>query len=190
MWGVMPVSPTPFQALLGADFERLAPPVRRIHGLARSLDTAGRAEVTVAPGLAAGLLCRACGLPRTGRDVPVEVRFVPDGGGERWYRRFADRRYASRIGVAGGRLRERFGPFDLLYRLTLADGALCWTLVEWRLLGLPLPRASRPRIVCREAGDGVRFTFDIAVAFPVLGPVIRYAGWLAPVTGARSPAGR
>lgn len=182
----MTVSPTPFRRRLGADFARLPAPVARVHGLAEPLTLAGRAEVRVAPGLAAMWICALCGLPRPGNDVPVEVRFVPDGAGERWYRRFDRRCYASRIDVAGDCLRERFGPFDLLYRLEV-DGGLRWTVVRWRLLGLPLPGFVRPRIDCVEAADGDRFCFDIAVALPLVGPVIRYRGWLtdAPPRGGR-----
>ncbi|MEQ9641350.1 MAG: DUF4166 domain-containing protein [Alphaproteobacteria bacterium] len=182
----MTVSPTAFQRLLGADFARLPAPVRRVHGLDAPLTLAGRADVRVAPGWAAWLLCLISGLPRAGRDVPVEVRFVPDGGGERWSRTFDKRRYASRIDAAGPHLRERFGPFDLFYDLAVTDG-LHWTLVRWHLLGVALPRFTLPRIDCIEGADGEAFSFDIDVAFPLVGPVIRYRGKL---TGAPPPAGR
>ena len=61
---------SPFQAILGADFGRLPEPVRRLHGLAHDIQTAGRAEITVTPGLLPSLLCRLAGLPRAGQDVP------------------------------------------------------------------------------------------------------------------------
>jgi predicted DCC family thiol-disulfide oxidoreductase YuxK len=54
---------SPFQALLGDDFGRLPAAVRRVHGLNRSLITAGLADVSVAKGMLAGLICRLAGLP-------------------------------------------------------------------------------------------------------------------------------
>ena len=76
---------------------------------------------------------------------------------------------------------ERFGPlgvFDLHFRLTPTARGLEWSLTGWDLLGLALPAASVPRIACLESADGDRFHFDIDVAFPLIGPVIHYSGWL------------
>lgn len=179
--------PSPFQVLLGDDFARLPVAVRRVHALAGSLDTAGRADVAVTRGMTAALLCRLAGLPAAGRDVPVTVAFHADGHlREFWQRRFGDRRYASKVRAgdprAPGLLVEQFGPFALEFRLELRGEAsaahLCWSLVGCRLLGVRLPRWARPRISCAERGDGERFRFDIDVEFPLIGHVIHYSGWL------------
>jgi hypothetical protein len=187
------MQPSPFERLLGAAFERLPAPVRRLHALRQPLQTAGRSEVTAAAGRAARLLCLLAGLPKPGGDIPVSVLFAPDARGrERWVRRFADRRYASTISAGGGRdggfLIERFGPYDLRFRLTLRGDVLVWALAGWRLGPIPLPRWSVPRIECLEGADGERFTFDIDVTFPLIGWVIRYRGWLLPADGGPSPA--
>jgi hypothetical protein len=178
-----------FQRILGDGFVQLPAPVRRVHGLSRDLATAGRADITTAPGLLPWLLCRLAGLPRPGSDVPVTVSFHPDGrGGEYWRRRFADRRYASSFAV-GDRSREdllieKFFPFRLHYRLTASPEGLAWRLVEWRLCGITLPRRTLPAVNCLESADGDRFRFDIDVVFPIVGPVIHYRGWLMPIESA------
>jgi hypothetical protein len=41
-----------------------------------------------------------------------------------------------------------------------------------------LPAWTTPRIACLESVDGERFLFDIDVAFPLIGHVIHYRGWL------------
>src|SRR5205085_1480871 len=98
-----------------------------------------------ARGLLPWLICRLAGLPRSGHEVAVTVAFHLDGqGGEYWRRRFARRRYASGFAAGGrgreGLLLEQFFPFQLYHRLTPRPEGLAWLLVEWRLLGIPLPR--------------------------------------------------
>jgi hypothetical protein len=178
-------APSPFRRILGSGLDRLPEPVRRLHSLSTRCDVAGLAEITVARGLLPWLMCKLAGLPASGSAVPVTVSFQPDGEGrEYWRRRFARRRYASTmrpgVGAAAGLLVERLLPFEFRFRLTPADDGLDWLLVGWRLLFLPLPAWSLPKIRCRETGDGPRFVFDIDVRFPVIGPVIHYRGWLLP----------
>lgn len=173
----------PFRQVLGAQFALLPEPVRRLHDLAGPTLTVGRAEIVTEPGMLKAILRWFAGLPNAGRDVPVSVRFIPDGrGGERWERNFAGRPYTSRMeagaGADSGLLIEHFGLFDLVFRLTVEPIGLRWTLARWRWLGLPLPVWSAPRIDCLESGEIGRFTFDIDVAFAFLGPVLRYKGWL------------
>ena len=87
---------SPFERLLGAELERLPPPVRRAHSIRAPLVTSGRAEITAAKGFLPRFVCWFAGLPRPGRDVEVSVVFTPTKeGGEHWDRKFADRRYAS-----------------------------------------------------------------------------------------------
>lgn len=179
----MPVARSPFERLLGEQLDTLPEPVRRLHALRAQQPTRGRSEVTRAPGLPAQAICWLAGLPPAGGDVPVTVVFEPDSnGGEHWERRFAGRRYASRITAGEGRehgyLIEHFGPFYLRFQLSSRPEGLAWSLVGWRLGPLPLPAWSKPSIECLEGGDGDRFTFDIDVSFPAVGWVISYRGWL------------
>jgi hypothetical protein len=173
---------SPFRAILGAAFAQLPEPVRRLHGLSSDAVAAGRAEISVPRRRLARLIGRLAGLPRAGSDVPVTVSFTVDGqGGERWRRRFGDRRYATTIRAGrGGLLVERFGPLQFRFSLTPSADGLAWRLAEWRLLGLRLPRWSLPAVICLEAADDERFRFDIDMAFPLIGPVIHYRGWLVP----------
>jgi predicted DCC family thiol-disulfide oxidoreductase YuxK len=176
---------SPFQVLLGDDFARLPAAVRRVHGLDRSLGTAGSADVSLAKGLLAGLICWLSGLPLPGQNIPVTVTFHPDGHlREFWERHFGKRRYVSTLRIgdprAPGLLVEHFGPFAFKYRLKAQAVSLNWSLVGCRLFGLRLPQWACPKIECVESGDGERFLFDIDVAFPTVGHVIRYGGWLSP----------
>lgn len=181
-----------FRRLIGDAFDNLPAAVRQVHSPSRPLHTAGRAEVVGADTLAGRLLCLLAGLPRPGRDVPVEVSFTPLANGEHWRRRFASRRYASIMaagdGVDAGTLIEHFTPlFDLVFRLEAQADALHWQVQRWRFLGLPLPGWTTPHIVAVEVDRDGRFCFDIRVAFPLVGPVVEYRGWLVSVGDHQGP---
>jgi hypothetical protein len=172
---------TLFQYLLGASFDILPEPVRRFHTLDCELFTSGRADVTAPRGsIGAKLLSLIAGLPAPGRNVETHVRFTPlPRSREFWRRNFAGRRYQSVMeATCDGRLIEHFGPFDLCFDLAASPDGLRWSLAEWRLLKIPLPRFTKPIIDCMEAGEGSRFTFDIDVVFPIIGPVVHYHGAL------------
>lgn len=175
--------PSPFEFLLGSDFTFLPAAVQRMHRQSHSLYASGRAEVSAGSGGVPRVLCWLSGLPPPGSDVPVTVAFHSDGHcRELWQRRFGDRSYVSTIrssdAHAPGMLIEHFGLFDLYFRLTARNEGLAWSLVRWRLGGLSLPKWTTPHIECLESADGERYTFDIDVAFPLIGHIIRYKGWL------------
>jgi Domain of unknown function (DUF4166) len=179
------MQPSPFEQLLGAEFARLPAAVRQVHAARAPLRTAGRADVTAATSAMARLVCWFAGLPKPGRAIETAVVFTSDGkGGEHWQRQFGERRYQSTIVAGNGRdaglLVERFGLFDLKFRLTPRDDGLHWALAGGRFVGLPLPRWSVPYVDGLESTDGARFTFDIDVTFPVIGWLVHYRGWLIP----------
>ncbi len=54
-------------------------------------------------------------------------------------------------------------------------------LRRWSAFGLPMPIALAPRIAAREWAEGDAFAFDVAIAVPLAGPVVRYHGTLRPI---------
>jgi hypothetical protein len=177
-------APSPFEAILGDGFAQLAEPLRRLHGLDHEVTVFGFSDVAVDPGFLPWLICKLAGLPRSGRDVPIKMRFSPDGKGrEHWHRWFADRHYNSEIRAAQSPkaplLIEHLGPFTLHFHLSPRGDTLDWILVKWCVFGLPMPGWALPKVACNESGDGNRFVFDIDAAFPIAGHVIHYRGWLA-----------
>jgi hypothetical protein len=184
---------SPFQRILGQSFNELADPVRRFHSLAEPTVATGLADIDVASGPISWLICWLAGLPKSGRGVPVSVDFRPDGtGGEHWLRLFGERRYASSFRVeqrtGENLLVERFGPFQLKFRLRTGPKGLSWLLVGVTCIGIPAPKWAVPKVNCLENGDDERFLFDIEAALPLVGPLIRYRGWL--VVGDESGAPR
>ncbi|MFX5522535.1 DUF4166 domain-containing protein, partial [Acinetobacter baumannii] len=59
------------------------------------------------------------------------------------------------------------------------DGeGLAMVLCRWTAFGVPMPRFLGPRIAAREWQEDGRFRFEVGVAMPLLGEVVRYTGWL------------
>ena len=187
-----PERQSPFQDLLGSDFARLPELVRRIHGLTHSLRSTGRADVCRAP----RLLARGCSAPlpdcrhRTPRHLGHGPSSIPtatcanSGSGGSGRRRYSSTLRAGDPARARSCWWEHFGPFDLEFygyrwQVESLSTRLHWSATGWRFLGVRLPRQTVPRIHCVESGDSERFMFDIDVAFPLIGQVIRYCGALA-----------
>jgi hypothetical protein len=163
----------------GAAFDRLPFAIRSMHGPCEARTAIGRGDVERGRGLArlfAGLLR----LPPAGRDQPLTVSFEPHGVAERWIRRFGDGRFASRVSVEDGLLVERIYGVAVLMRALADEEGVTLDLVGVRLLGLPLPRALAPRFTARISAPQCLYRFEVSVEFPLIGRLVRYAGWLAP----------
>lgn len=173
--------PALFQQLLGQDFDALPASVRALHAQPAAHGYAGRVTVTRGRGLLARACGVAAGLPPAMVDAPLTVVFRADGRGERWQRAFAGTRMHSRLWRGRHGLEEQLGLVRFGFALHVADDALHWRVARVRLLGLlPLPRAWFGQVVCREWEADGRYAFRAEAALPLLGPLIRYEGWLAP----------
>ena len=176
------MTPTLFQRLLGAPYYQLAPPVRALHGDDGCLHYEGRARVVRGRGLLARLCARVARLPPTADDVALSVRFDRDARGETWRRRFGSFAMDSRLRLRDGRLVERLGAVRLVYALHVDAGALYWYVDGVRVFGLlPRPAAWCRGVQCREHEADGRYAFSVEATLPLVGPVVRYEGWLEPV---------
>lgn len=171
-----------FQRLLGIRFTTLPEPVRELHDLRGEVFFAGRADIAAPDRPIVKAMLWALGLPAPGANVDVHVRcaLLPDGR-ELWRRDFAARRYESILEAgADGRLIERFGPVALCFDIAVDRDAMRWSLSEWRLFNMRVPRVLAPTIrSCESVDRDGRFTFRIEAAAPLLGRIIDYGGVLA-----------
>src|ERR1700759_1271685 len=101
--------PTLFQSLLGADFDRLPPRVRRLHARDDSRVYRGQAAVRRGTGVLSRIAGAAASLPPVRADTRLAVTIEPWRNGERWIRRFGDARMQSRMWARDGLLCERLG---------------------------------------------------------------------------------
>ena len=118
--------------------------------------------------------------PPEAADVPLTVRMDRRGDAEVWIREFAGCRFRSTLRLHRGQMTERFGALTFAIALRVQGGVLQYPVTKGWFLGIPMPRWALPRSDTAEGADGGRATFDVALSLPVIGPVVRYQGWLVP----------
>lgn len=175
--------PSPlYRRIMGDRFARLRPAVSAMHDDPWVVRARGRATVTASSNLVARILCRIVGFPPASRDLPVTVTFERIGDEEKWTRQFGRHVFCSRLSEEAGELIERFGPLRFRFSLEEKDGGIAMTHRGWSAFGLKMPIWLGPSGTARESGEGGLFTFDVPVAVPLLGEIVRYRGWLQPET--------
>jgi len=176
--------PAPLYArVMGAAFDRLPRPVRAMHMVWRDGGAAGEAEVEGSANPIARSVARVMRFPPAGRHA-LHVGFTESGGVETWIRDFGGHRFSSRLSrdARSGRLVERFGPLAFAFDLPADARGLTMKMRGWSVFGIPLPLALAPRSEAREWAEDERFHFDVPIALPLIGLVVRYRGWLRPLS--------
>jgi len=176
-----------YERLLGEAWRGLDEPVRLLHE--RGSGPCGEGLFAVRRGnFFARALARLAGLPAGGEGVRVRlsVTHTEDGRVERWHRTFGGRVFDTSQREGEGRLlAERAGPVELLFRLSVEEGALVYRQAGAALclgrLRVPLPPALAPRVEAREQGADDRRSVLVYVSSgaPFVGPVLSYEGRLS-----------
>ncbi len=166
-----------YARVMGTRFAALAPAVGAIHGVLRDAGASGRAVVTRGSHPLARLVAALLRFPEAGEHA-LHVSFVEHGGVERWTRDFSGRLFSSHLSQDGPCIVERFGPLRFRFDLANDGTGLSMLMRGWSFAGLPLPLALAPRSEAREWEEAGRFRFDVAIALPLIGTVVRYRGWL------------
>jgi NAD(P)-dependent dehydrogenase (short-subunit alcohol dehydrogenase family) len=177
--------PSLLRRVLGNSYDALPAAVRQAHEVRRVLVLEGRADVSGSRNVLALLLSRLFGFPPRGPNLALRVEMrSEDDGSETWTRDYPGVTMRSRMCNPDPSTRqfdEVFGPFAIRLQGSATTAGLLLEAVGVRLFGIPLPRFLRPRSSAREfvGADGL-FHFDVAIALPLIGPVVRYRGHLAP----------
>lgn len=171
-----------FAQVLGAAFERLSPQVRALHSVRRRQRWSGQGEVLRGTHWLVAPCAWLARLPPTS-SVPVSVDFVVDAQGEQWNRQFGPARMHSRLWQREGRLFEQLGAVRFRFGLREDAGQILWRAERaWAFGLLPLPASWFAQVQCREREHAGRYEFLVDVSMPLIGRLIRYEGWLLPVT--------
>src|SRR5262245_3708853 len=172
------------ESWFGPAFAELHPLLQRLHREGGTLS--GPVEVRVGRGAGATIgrvLARRLGIPDPRGDNRMRVQIYSDAGALHWHRRFNDATEVRSTFVAVGRYPsghwiERSGPFAVVLRVRIVDGAWHWQLLETRLWGIPIPAWLAPHTVAyKQAMDG-EYRFHVAIALPLIGKVLSYSGHL------------
>jgi hypothetical protein len=167
-----------FQTVMGDAFERLAPPLRRFHGLRGTHALQGRVQTEAPATRAARWLARCLGAPHEATDGAIRFELHAGPGLETWTRRFPRHVMHSQLSGAGLRLVEQLGAVRLYFTLLEQEGALRMQLDGLRMFGVPCPRWLLPRVHALETGHEGAVFFDVRAALPGLGTVSAYRGHL------------
>lgn len=179
-------APRLFEAALGARWDRMPAPWRRLHDIWDQEVFTGRARVTRGTSALSHIIASLFRFPVAGEGVPLTVTMTRHNGGEVWLREFDRARFHSVLSPAGpDAFHERFGPFTFRIALTGDDSVLGMRVISGSVLGVPVPRALLPGSVVREEVIDGRFHFDVDLTHPLAGRLVRYQGWLAPVSPER-----
>ena len=178
-----------YPRLLGDAWRALPEPVRLCHDAAPTLVATGRFKVTRGASWMARLAAWLGGMPRPGNDVQLRLEVRSHDDHQTWSRDFGGFTMLTRQSLlADGRLAERRGPLELLFRVTGEEGAVVYRPAGVRLrigpLAIPLPRWLAPRVEARawcEPGDG-RMHVLVSVSSSLAGTIATYGGPLTPAT--------
>lgn len=175
-------APPLFAAAIGADFAKLPAVTQKLHKPAPVLHLAGVADVDGAETLLGRLLARLFRFPASGKSVPLRVTIACDSNGtEHWSRIYPARTMRSVMSApsaADTSVEERFGPLRFRMQLHAHKHGIDFIMKSGQVFGLPMPRWLLPRIAATERADNDRHLFDVSLAAPLLGRLVRYRGWL------------
>jgi Domain of unknown function (DUF4166)/Saccharopine dehydrogenase NADP binding domain len=179
-----------YARILGGTWDALPAEIRAMHDARTTAVAEGRAQIQRGRSPLARLAAAFIGFPATNPDVPVRVQFDASNGCETWTRRFGRDSFRS-WQFAGrdrsdGLLCERFGPLTFAMALVATGGCLSLVLRRWSAFGLPLPMWLCPRSASYESAEQGRFNFHVKISHPLTGLIIRYDGWLVPLTATAS----
>ena len=180
-------APPLLERAMAEDFAALPAAWRRladVHDIERFV---GEGSVERGSGPLARFVAGLFGFPLATPSIAVGVTKQKTASGEKWTRRFGSKSFVSHLlrdpNDGPGVLRERFGPFSFILKLTASNGRVDWPVERWRFLSIPMPRALRPQSeTFEEVGKDGRFRFHVSISLPLVGLLVRYRGWLEPVS--------
>ncbi|HEX2900057.1 MAG TPA: DUF4166 domain-containing protein [Bacteroidia bacterium] len=174
----MTSAPSIYQQLLAADFERLGPILRHVHGPSPSVHARGRVSVAYGRGWTVRLLNRLMKVPPASEDVDLQLEIRRSANRETWIRSFAGKPLVTTQWAEDGLFVEAVGGVKMSMRLRIADGILHFDPVHTRAMGIKVPKWLQITVAAnvREQEDGWRIFVETRSA--VLGLLFRYSGFI------------
>jgi hypothetical protein len=169
-----------YERVLGDDWHRLDPVIRRAHLHGEGITGVGSARISTGSSPAARFFCRLLRLPRAGEfDASVDV--IEKDDTEVWIRRFGQhvvKTSQKRIGI--GLILEKFKWVQFAIAVERCSEGVTYrsrtAQIRLGFVTIPLPKRIQPRIIALESatltGNGV----DVSVFFPGDRLLISYVG--------------
>ncbi len=171
-----------YERVLGPNFKNLAHVLRQFHGPGSHGRARGKLAVEHGTGQAARFMAWVLRLPEEATQVDVTLQISADKDREIWERTFGARKLRTRCSAWRGLLIESMGTTVLGFELQVEeDGSLRFFHRRSWLLGIPMPRWCAPHAQAQVTPAGERWKIDLRLTHPLLGPIVRYCGTMAPV---------
>jgi hypothetical protein len=175
-------APSLYAEVLGASWAQLPSVVRRMHEEGHA---SGRFSIRRGAGPLHALVAWLCRFPAAGEQVPTRLQVQRHGEGQRWERSFDGHRLVTtQRAWGGGRLGERLGPVECVFRLRPVESGILYEQVgAWLCLGpwrLPLPRLLAPRIEAVTAAAPEGMHVQVKLSSALLGWMLTYEGLVSP----------
>jgi hypothetical protein len=173
-----------YPKLLERDWDALPVVMRDLHTPKPLLRAEGLFTVTHSRSFLARMLIFLTRLPPKGQRMPLRLEVDALADQQRWQRTFDERRTMTTYQylLPDGRLGERTGPLELLFRVEVEKGVVRYHQVGLRLrlgpLRIPLPSWCGPRVSARlwAYPDATEMNVEVRIAVPILGEIVTYGG--------------
>jgi hypothetical protein len=167
----------------GVAMDRLQRPVRELHDVHDATIAFGQTHIERGSNPMVRLVGWLFGFPPAGRRMPTTITVLAARGKEIWHRRFRGHPILTQLEPtrAPGVIVERF-RFGVTFELQViqAAGALRFNVRGMRVCGVRMPSWLWPVLSAEERAERGGFAFDIDIALPGCGRLIRYRGWVQP----------
>jgi hypothetical protein len=167
----------------GVAMDRLQRPVRELHDVHDATIAFGQTHIERGSNPMVRMVGWLFGFPPAGRRMSTTITVLAARGKEIWHRRFRGHPILTQLEPtrAPGVIVERF-RFGVTFELqvTEAAGALRFNVRGMRVCGVRMPSWLWPVLNAEERAERGGFAFDIDIALPGCGRLIRYRGWVQP----------
>jgi len=174
-----------YEKVMGDSYNQLHPSIQDLHRTGAGRHFKGHCDIERGRNPLAHIIAFFFGFPKSGSNIPVEIKITPDAKGELWERFFDGKRMASHHSMGMGRwsrhVTERFGPISVHMAILNENGNMRIHTRGWSLFGLPLPKFLRPGGDVYETDDDGRFKFYVDLRAPLIGRMCRYVGYFEPM---------
>ena len=171
--------------VMGDSYDKLHASIQDLHRTGNGRHFKGHCDIERGRNPLAHMIAFVFGFPKSGSDIPVEIKITPDEKGELWERRFNGKPMTSHHSMGRGRwsrhVTERFGPISIHMAILNEKGNMRIQTRGWSFLGLPLPKMLCPGGDVYESEDNGRFKFYVDLQAPLIGRMCRYIGYFEPV---------
>jgi hypothetical protein len=168
--------------ILGADFDLMPEPVRRMHSLTQNQTVRGTSRVMGGINILAKFMRSVAQLPRPTAHAIITIAFTLHADGEEWDRHFGSSRFHTIMRGEAGHLTEQLAalPVKFIYDVHADAAGFSLHLRGLQFCGVALPRIFWPKMAARARVWQGKYQFSTLVGFWFCGRVISYFGYLDP----------